>query len=454
MKKLIKKLLPEKLFLQYHRAKALIASAYYGHPTNKMIVIGITGTKGKTSAGNFLWSILNSNGLKTGLTGTANIRIGEQEILNKYHMTMPGPFVLQKFFKQMLTDGCQYCIVETTSEGVKQYRHLGIAYDWLIFTNLTPEHLPSHGGSFEEYKKKKGELFAVLKNHNKIIMAPASAKASARQEKIKSLSIINQDSEHRDYFLNFTADEKITYGLKSGDYLATDIVGDENGVKFKVKNNNYELNIVGAFNILNALPAVIVGEKAGLTPAQIKTGLAKLNLIPGRMEKIELGQDFTVIVDYAHEKESMTRAMETAEMIRDAAPRGEALRGKIIVNLGAEGGGRDKAKRPQMGEIVGRRADYVIVSNVDPYEDDPTEIAEDIAKVAEQNGKKRDENLFVILDRRAGIKKCLELAHAGDIVMITGKGAEQSITVDGITTPWDDREVVREELRKILKNTL
>lgn len=443
MKKLLKKIFPEELFLQYHCLKALLAARYYGQPTSQMTVIGITGTKGKTSVGNFLWSVLNANGLKTGLTGTANIRIGNEEILNQYHMTMPGPFVLQKFFKQMLEVGCQYCIVETTSEGIKQSRHLGINYDWLIFTNLTPEHLPSHGGSFAEYKKKKGELFATLKKHHKLI----------KQRAIKSLSIINQDSEHKDFFLGFSADKKITYGLTPGaDVLATSITGDENGVKFKINQDDYELKIIGAFNIYNALPAIIVGREAGLTPAQIKTGLAKLNLIPGRMEKIDLGQDFTVIVDYAHEKESMTRAMETAELIREAAPRGEALRGKIIVNLGAEGGGRDKAKRPQMGEIVGRRADYVVVSNVDPYEDDPTEIIEDIASVAEQNGKTRDKDLFTIADRREGIKKCLSLAHTGDVVMITGKGAEQSITIDGVTTPWDDRVVAREELKKILDN--
>jgi len=311
MKKLLKKLFPEKLFLQYHKVKALVASAYYGHPTDKMVVIGITGTKGKTSAGNFIWSVLNENGLKTGLTGTANIRIGNEEILNHYHMTMPGPFVLQKFFKQMLKAGCQYCVVETTSEGIKQYRHIGINYDWIIFTNLTPEHLPSHGGSFEEYKKKKGELFATLKKHHKMINEPAPAKASAGQRKIRSLSIINNDSEHKDFFLSFASDKKITYGLTLGaDVVATDITGNEHGVKFRIKQNDYELNIVGAFNIYNALPAIIVGQEAGLTPIQIAEGLRKLNLIPGRMEKIDLGQDFTVIVDYAHEKESMTEQLK------------------------------------------------------------------------------------------------------------------------------------------------
>lgn len=437
LKKIIKKLLPEGIFLKYHWLLAHLAAAYYGHPTNKMIVIGITGTKGKTSVGNFLWSVLNENGLKTGLTGTANIRVGDKELLNKYHMTMPRGFILQKFFKQMFEAGCKYCIVETTSEGIKQYRHVGINYDWVIFTNLTPEHLSSHGGSFEEYKKKKGELFESLRNHKKNIDGI----------EIKSLSIINNDDPHKDFFLSFPADKKITYGLATdAAFIATNITGNEDGVSFNVGEENYKLNIVGAFNIYNALPAIIVGQEAGLSSAQIKDGLAKLSLIPGRMEKINLGQDFTVIVDYAHEKESMTRAMETAELIRKNTD------GKIIVNLGAEGGGRDKTKRALMGEIVGKRADYVVVSNVDPYDDDPAEIAEDIAKVAEANGKTRNENLFVILDRRAGINKCLSLARSGDVVIITGKGAEQSMVIGNQNIPWDDREVVKEELQKILNS--
>ena len=434
IKKLLKKLFPEKLFLQYHLLKALLASAIYRHPTDKMIVIGITGTKGKTSVGNFLWSVLNENGLKTGLTGTANLRIGNEELLNKYHMTMPGPFILQKSFKQMLIAGCKYCIVETTSEGLKQYRHIGISYDWVIFTNLTPEHLSSHHGSFEEYKKKKGELFETLVNHHKTLGG----------REIKSLSIINNDDPHKDFFLNFSVNKKITYGLKLGaDVIATDINGSANGVNFKIGDNDYTLNIVGGFNIYNALPAIIVGLEAGLSRQQIKIGLAKLTLIPGRMEKINLGQNFTVIVDYAHEKESMTRAMETTEMIR-----GVGL-GKIIVLLGAEGGGRDKAKRSQMGEIVGRRADYVVISNVDPYEDDPIEIIEDIAKATEQQGKIRGQNLFTIEDRRTGINKALSLAQPNDIVIITGKGAEQSIVIGGKSAPWDDRIVAREEILKV-----
>lgn len=416
MKTLLKKLLPEKLFLAYHFCWAILASLYYGFPSKKMVIIGVTGTKGKTSTANFIWSCLNAGGQKTGIITTANIKIGEKELLNKYHMTMPGRFILQKFLAQMVKEGCKYCVVETTSEGIKQSRHKGIDYNIAVFTNLSPEHLPSHGGSFEKYKETKGKMFAALTKHGIIIA--------------------NNDSEHKDYFLSFQADKKITFGLKPGaDYLASGIEKTDSGVKFQIDDAAFELSILGVFNVYNALPAIIIARLFGISDDLISKGLKKLTTIPGRMEIINEGQDFTVIVDYAHEKESMNAALDA---VKDS--------GKIILLLGAEGGGRDKTKRPIMGEIAAKKADFVVVSNVDSYGDDPKEIVEDIAKAAEEFGKKRDEDLFVIEDRRAGIRKALSLAGAGDVVLITGKGAEQSIFV-GVKSAWDDRMVVREELQ-------
>jgi UDP-N-acetylmuramyl tripeptide synthase len=200
---------------------------------------------------------------------------------------------------------------------------------------------------------------------------------------------------------------------------------------------------LGKFNVYNALPAIIIGRLFGVNNDLIAKGLMNLKVIPGRMEKIDAGQDFTVLVDYAHEKESMTNALETVNGMKKP----EA---KVIVLLGAEGGGRDKAKRPIMGEIAAKMADFVIVSNVDPYLDDPQQILEDIAVASEKNGKIRNQNLFVIEDRRLGIKKALSLAKTNDIVLITGKGAEQSIVIGGKRFAWDDREVVKEELKQIL----
>ncbi|TSC91380.1 MAG: Uncharacterized protein CEN90_509 [Parcubacteria group bacterium Licking1014_17] len=435
IKSIIKKITPQWAISLYHYSLAVFSAAIYGFPSEKMAVIGVTGTKGKTTTANFIWSCLQAGGYKTGIITTANIRIGEKETLNKYHMTMPGRFVIQKLLRQMVKEGCKYCVVETTSEGIKQHRHRGIHYDIAVFTNLTPEHLPSHGGSFEKYKQAKGKLFESLAKHNHKHVAG---------KLIEPTIIINNDSEHKDYFLSFRASQKITYGLNQGaDYAAENVRDTASGVEFSVKGVMFHLGILGRFNVYNALPAIIICRLFKVPDLLIERGLKNLRLIPGRMELINEGQNFTVIVDYAHEKESITAVLETAQKIIKPGA-------KIIILLGAEGGGRDKFKRPVMGKLAGEMADYVIASNVDPYEDDPTEIAEDIARAAEEAGKIRNQNLFVIEDRRQGIKKALELAKSGDIVIITGKGAEQSIFIGGKKYDWDDRTVTKEELNKLL----
>src|SRR3989344_4497894 len=430
MKKLLKKLLPEKLVLAYHYIVAIFATLYYIFPSKKMIVIGVTGTKGKTSTINFIWSCLTAGGYKTGIISTANIRIGEKEFLNKYHMTMPGRFTIQKLMAHMVKNGCKFCIVETTSEGIKQYRHIGVYYDIAVFTNLSPEHLDAHGGSLETYKQMKAKMFAVLSSHKKIIAG----------KEITKIILANKDSKYADYFLNVKADKKITFAINNtADYVADNIQETNAGVSFEVDKVVFKIGILGRFNVYNALPAIIISCLAGVSNHLIARGLLELETIPGRMEKIDEGQNFTVLVDYAHERESITNILQTANGMKKTGA-------KVIILLGAEGGGRDKAKRPIMGELSATMADYAIVSNVDPYEDDPKQILEDIAVSAEKFGKMRDQNLFVIEDRRLGIRKALSLAKANDIVLITGKGAEQSIVIGGKRLAWDDRKIVREEL--------
>jgi UDP-N-acetylmuramyl-tripeptide synthetase len=375
-------------------------------------------------------------GYKTGIISTANIRIGDKEVLNKYHMTMPGRFVISKLMSQMAKSGCKFCIVETTSEGIKQHRNAGIIYDIFVFTNLYPEHLPSHDNSFEKYKYTKSIPFRNLSNTSKIIDG----------KKIDRMIIVNKDSEHGDYYLQFNADKKSTYSIiNESDNRAQEIVSLSDSVKFRLNGEEYTLKILGEFNIYNALPAIIIAKEFDISYQNIKNGLLNLNIIPGRMELIEAGQNYTVIVDYAHEKESMTNVLKTAVSIRKSPT------SKIIVLLGAEGGGRDKSKRPLMGRIAAEYADYVIVANVDPYEDDPKEILEDIALAAEKNGKIRNKNLFVIEDREQAIIKSLSLAKQNDIVIITGKGAEQSIVIEGKSMPWDDRTVVKNAIINLLK---
>lgn len=435
MKKIIKKIVPQKIVLFYHYILSRLASIWFNFPGKKMIIIGVTGTKGKTSTINFIWSCLNTGGFKTGIISTANIRIGGKEFLNKYHMTMPGRFTIQKLMNQMVKEKCKVCLVETTSEGLKQYRNVGVYYDIAVFTNLTPEHLSSHEGKFEKYKEAKGKMFSDLSKHNKKIDG----------KKIEKVIIANSDSEHSEYFLGFKANKKFTYSIDAdSDYKAIEIKELSNGVEFILNKNKFKIDILGKFNIYNTLPAIIVSELFNIDKEKISKGLSNLKVIPGRMEEIYENQNFTVLVDYAHEKQSITNVLQTANAIKNNES-------KNIILLGAEGGGRDKSKRPIMGELCAKMADFVIVSNVDPYEDNPTEIVEDIAVSCEKFGKVREKNLFVIEDRRSGINKALNLAKKGDVVLITGKGAEQSMIIDGKKILWDDRKVVREELKKVLE---
>lgn len=431
MKKVLKKLFPERLMLLYHYCMAWFAAIYYGFPSKKMVVVGVTGTKGKTSTANFIWAALRAGGYKTGVISTANIRIGEKEFLNTYHMTMPGAWTIQKLMAQMVREGSRFCVLETTSEGIKQYRHVGVYYDIAVFTNLSPEHLQAHEGSFEKYKAMKGKLFGML----------SKSKKRLNGQVIEKVILANRDDASFTYFLAFKADKKITFGVaRNADCIAHDIKETDAGVEFSLLSVNFKLSILGKFNVYNALPAIAIARLFGVDDARIREGLLALTVIPGRMERIEAGQSFTVLVDYAHEKESIMKVLETANRMKHSE-------GKVIILLGAEGGGRDKAKRPIMGEIAAKLADYVVVSNVDPYDDDPREILEDIALASEKFGKMRNQNLFVIEDRRQGIRKAISLASAHDVVLITGKGAEQSMIVKGVHLPWDDRSVVREELK-------
>ncbi len=431
----IKKLLPDFLKNIYHCIRAFFAGLKYGFPAKKMIVIGITGTKGKTSTANFVWSVLQTGGYKTGLISTAIFRFGEREELNNYHMTMPDSFVIQKNLAKMLEEGIQVVVVEMTSEGMKQYRHFGIPVDIAIFTNLTPEHLPSHKNNFEVYKKAKTKLFTSL-----------SSKPKTFQGKIVPRSIIvNSDSEHADYYLQFPADKKIKFGMNGGDIHAENISSDKQGVYFDILGEKYTLSILGAFNIYNALPAIGVARIFDIPNDKIKKGLVSLAVIPGRMEQISEGQDFSLFVDYAHEPVSINAVLTSAEKIKNPDS-------KIIILFGAEGGGRDTRKRKPMAELCAQKADYVIVTDVDSYDDDPQKIVDDVSFYVEVFGKTRDKNLFAILDRKQAIKKAISLAKKDDIVIITGKGAEQTMITGGKTLPWNEREIVKGLLIDQLKN--
>lgn len=423
----LKKLVPEPVVNIYHGICAFFAALKYNFPARKMFIVGVTGTKGKTSTSNYIWSVLSCGGFKTGMMTTANFRINDFEEINSLHMSMPSPFIIQKKLKEMLDKGVTVAVVEMTSEGMRQHRNAFIPVDVAVFTNLTPEHISSHG-SFEAYKKAKTSLFKSF-SHNVRTFSGTT---------IPRTIIANTDSEHADYYLSFSCDKKITFGLKSGEIRASDIESSPAKTNFKIKNDSFELSIPGIFNVYNALPAIIVGQIFSISTEKIFNGLNALRTIPGRMEIINEGQKFTVIVDFAHEAASMSSLLRSVKSFKKASS-------KIIVLSGAAGGGRE---RGPMTEVVARESDFLILTVEDAYESDPEELTKKILDIAVLQGKILDSNVFRITDRGEAIRKALSLAQTDDIVLITGKGGEQiMVTAEG-SIPWNEREIVREETKK------
>lgn len=460
----IKKLIPKKLFKAfqpaYHYLLSWSSALFYGFPGEKMVVIGITGTIGKTTTAYLLLKTLQECGYKVGLTSTAVFADGNKEWLNDKRMTMVGRFFLQGLLAKMVKNGCQIAIVETTSEGVRQYRHKFINYDWLIYTGLFPEHIESHG-SFENYKRAKGKLFEHLKNCKVKyvddifkVCDSASCLKKINMNRIKKTVVANIDDENANYFLSFFAEEKIGFTTRDKVNILDEnlpenlqiekygeIKTEEQGVSFEAFGEEIQLSLLGEFNAANAMAAACVARLAVKDINKIKEGLKSVAGVAGRMEKIDEGQPFTVIVDYAFEPVALEKIYDVIEKFPH---------NRIINVFGAAGGGRDKARRPKMGLLAGKRADYVIITNEDPYDDDPLLIIEQIAAGAETAGKKLNLDLFKIPDRREAINKAISLAEEGDLVLISGKGSEQLIWMaNGEKIPWDDREAARSAIKDL-----
>jgi len=446
----IKRFIPGKLFKffqpYYHLVMAWLATMFYGFPSEKLIVIGITGTTGKTTSVYLLAEILKNAGIKVGYTSTALLSDGEKEWLNDKKMTMLGRFFTQKMLRKMIQNKCEVAIVETTSEGIRQFRHRFINYDIVAFTGLYSEHIESHG-SFENYKNEKLKLFKHLeKSENKKLKFENSDLGN-----IKKTIIVNGDDKCSNEFLNFEVARKIVFSKEKNTKLSASVCEllqykvletNEVGVKFLFDGKVVQLKLLGEFNAINATIAGCAGLSLGLSKQEIKTGLEKIKNIPGRLEKIDEGQNFIVIVDYAFEPKALQKLYETILPTEHK---------RVIHILGSAGGGRDIARRKPLGEIAGKNADIVIVTDEDPYDDNPMEIIKNVADGAKEKGKIVKENLFLIEDREKAIDKALRLAEENDLVLITGKGSEQAICVkNGKKQKWDDRKVVREILREIV----
>ena len=409
VKNLVKKLIPDFLLSFYHYCLALTGAFLYGFPSRKLTVIGITGTSGKSTVVELSSKILQEAGFKVASLSSIKFKIKEKEWENKLKMTMPGRLKVQKFLRQAVRAGCKYAVLEVTSEGIKQFRHKFINFDVAVFTNLSPEHIESHG-SFEKYREAKLRLFKIAKVH-----------------------IINLDDENTGYFLQFPANKKYTYGLNKGDV--------------NTKNTQFKLRLTGDFNIYNGLAAACVGLSQGINLETCKKALEKVRGIPGRMEEV-ISNPFKVFVDYAFTPNALEKVYQTLKpenaRRRDKSLLHPSLRlGQMICVLGACGGGRDKWKRPVLGKIAAKYCDEIIITNEDPYDENPMEIIEQVASGTKGKAEK-------IVDRREAISEALKIAEEGDIVIITGKGCEPWICVaKGKKIPWDDRKIVKEEFKKL-----
>ncbi len=397
--------------LPYHFAQAVVAGVKYHHPGKKIRVIGVTGTNGKTTTCFMIWHMLNHAGHKTGLMTTVAHGVDKLEPeLN--HMTTVDAFTLNHRIDEIVKAGAEFLVLEVTSHALAEYRTLGIPIEIAVFTNLTHEHLDYHR-TFDNYRAAKGKLF----------------------EKAK-FSILNADDSATEYYRKITNDY-ITYGIKSGEKRAKSIELTVNGVKYSSGDITIETSIPGKFNVYNSLAASLVGEKLGLTSEQITSGIKTLKEVEGRMNTVDEGQPFSVIVDYAHAPDALEKVFESVK----------GHKGRII-SIHGGAGRRDPSTRPIRGRILAKYSDIVIITEDDSRDEDPEKIAADFIEGAERQGKTLGKDLYKELDREKAIKMALEMAKKGDLVLVLGKGHEKTILRADGPHDFEDIKVVK----RLLKN--
>ena len=412
MKKLLEKLpFYNQAVLPYHFAQSVIATTKYHHPAKKLRVIGVTGTNGKTTTCFMIWQMLRHAGYKTGLMTTVAYGVDKLEPeLN--HMTTVDAFTLNQRIKNIANEGVEFLVLEVTSHALAEFRTLGINFEIGVFTNLTHDHLDYHK-TLENYRNAKGKLFKKAK-----------------------FSILNADDATTKYFKTLTKNY-ITYGIKHGENRATGIKLGVNGVQYSLGDINIETKIPGEFNVYNSLAAVLVGQKLGLSSEQITEGIKSLDSVEGRMNLIDEGQPFTVIVDYAHAPDALEKVFASVK----------GHKGKIIsVHGGA--GRRDPSTRPIRGEILAKYSDIVIITEDDSRDEDPETIAAGFIEGATKQGKTMGEDLFKELDRKKAIELALNKAKKGDLVLILGKGHEKTILRADGPHDFEDIKVVKSILKQ------
>jgi UDP-N-acetylmuramoyl-L-alanyl-D-glutamate--2,6-diaminopimelate ligase len=408
----LKRILPrswiQPLLPAYHRTLNYLVARSYGFPARHLTVIGVTGTKGKSSVSDMLFTVLRYAGHPAAVAGTIRFAINDTSEPNLYKMTMPGRGFIHAFLARARKAGCTYAVVEVTSESVVQNRHRYLYMDGLVFTNLQKEHIESHG-SFENYAAAKQQIGLEL----------------ARSPKRPRAIVANADDPQSTFYLHLPVEEHLPFSYAD----VTEVELGAGTASFTYEGVRFSLKLPGSFSIMNALAVIRAARFLGVPLTTIAEGLASLERIPGRTERIDVGQNFQAVVDYAHTPDSLA-ALYAAYPTR-----------KVCV-LGNTGGGRDTWKRPEMGRIADQACAEVILTNEDPYDEDPDAILAAMAAGMERKPR-------IIMDRREAIRTALSLAQPGDAVLITGKGTDPYIMgPNGTKTPWSDAAVVREELAK------
>ncbi|MGE3075770.1 MAG: UDP-N-acetylmuramoyl-L-alanyl-D-glutamate--2,6-diaminopimelate ligase [Dehalococcoidia bacterium] len=426
--------LPESIALvtvpETRPAQASAAAWFYGHPGREMVVIGITGTDGKTTTSHLLTSVLEAAGGKVGRLGTVDTYFPGESGKVTDRMTSPEAPEVQRLLRRFADAGCEFAIVESTSHGLALHRMDHVEYDVAAFTNITGDHLDFHK-TFEAYREAKGLLFSAL--------------GTAFDKGIAKAAVVNADDPSAHAMAALSGAVPIQFGLDSRDAQVTarNIILRADGTNFRLETPQgraeVALGLPALFNVMNALCAAGCGIACGANHQDIARGLTQAPGVPGRMERIVAGQPFEVIVDYAHTGEAVRKVLE---VLREVNPR------QLIVVVGAAGE-RDPGRRFGVGRAAAEGADFSVFTNEDPRSEDPAAIVQEIGRHAEGAGRTRGADFIEIEDRREAIAAALKRAQPGDVVVILGKGHEKSIILGTQSLPWDDRDVTREELAKL-----
>jgi UDP-N-acetylmuramoyl-L-alanyl-D-glutamate--2,6-diaminopimelate ligase len=420
---------PQIVVADTRRALALMSSTWFGHPSRAMTVIGVTGTDGKTTTTTMIQQMLSVAGRQSGSMSTVDIRLGDAVDLNDSRQTTLEALEIQQQLARMREAGVTHVVIETSSHGLALQRVVGVDYDVAVFTNIAHEHLDFHG-TLEAYREAKASLIDLTK-------------ASA-EKAVEKTAVLNRDDPSYAYLVERPIPRRISYGiLMDADLKAAKVEASSQGLQIEAITPlgplTVSLKLNGRWNASNALAAASAGIAIGLRLEEIRNGLERFEGVSGRMERVDLGQPFTVIIDYAHTPQSLEK------VLRELRP---ITQGKLIAVFGSAGD-RDREKRPWMGEIAARLSDYAVFTNEDPREEDAMGIIDQIAAGAEEVGWTEGEDYARIEDRRKGIAHAVRRARPGDTILLAGKGHERSILIGRGKEPWDERAAAEDAIRGI-----